>query len=612
MNTLLLSTLPTACAGAVAARPRSVHARRLVAGSAAPGLSDFSRRRSQAPCAQAVRRRSIAASATTPSPSSNGAQVEGLKYDHILLAILDSNPVLSTASRTALVTAAAIATQNSSKLTVMFVDEEGQTVSGQRLQLVQGELLSRGVEATFVEEQVEAASVGKGSAAVGEVADSVEADLVVLSTAAVHDKHVDANLLAEFVPCPVLLLPQLISAGRGLRRPQACQSSSNGASAVATQPGLLLPCGEGGAWDEAGVGHAVVRYFLGDDEQRWFMWYTGRSTACPDLDGVFPSSGSIGLAVSSDGINWQRGSGMVEGARGPQRAQDVGKVLAPNGDWWWFDTCHMNVADVQILSSSSVSSGTGVYWMFYSGGSYEQVALPAGMAQASQAAEGGDLEGLRLRPGLAMSQDGRNWARIESEHHTGALFDVGQEGEWDELFIGGPQVVAAGPRDMRMFYHSYSRTTQRYVVGLATSPDGFKWTKAGPVFEGGSSPDDFDARGAASRCVVRDIDSKQYFMFYEAVAADGRRSIGVAVSKDGLRGWQRCPKPVLEGSGKAGAWDEGGVGCPWAVSMAGGAWRLYYSGRAAAGGGAWSGIGLARSVEGGSVFQGAPSQFERH
>jgi hypothetical protein len=112
--------------------------------------------------------------------------------------------------------------------------------------------------------------------------------------------------------------------------------------------------------------------------------------------------------------------------------------------------------------------------------------------------------------------------------------------------------------------------------------------------------------------VVRDIDSKQYFMFYEAVAADGRRSIGVAVSKDGLRGWQRCPQPVLEGSGKAGAWDEGGVGCPWAVSMAGGAWRLYYSGRAAAGGGAWSGIGLARSVEGGSDFQGAPSQFERH
>lgn len=39
-----------------------------------------------------------------------------------------------------------------------------------------------------------------------------------------------------------------------------------------------------------------------------------------------------------------------------------------------------------------------------------------------------------------MSQDGRNWARIEAEHHTGALFDVGAPGEWDELFIGAPQV----------------------------------------------------------------------------------------------------------------------------------------------------------------------------
>lgn len=57
---------------------------------------------------------------------------------------------------------------------------------------------------------------------------------------------------------------------------------------------------------------------------------------------------------------------------------------------------------------------------------------------------GSSMEGLRLRPGLAMSQDGRNWARIEADHHTGALFDVGAEGEWDELFIGAPQVGFGG------------------------------------------------------------------------------------------------------------------------------------------------------------------------
>lgn len=51
----------------------------------------------------------------------------------------------------------------------------------------------------------------------------------------------------------------------------------------------------------------------------------------------------------------------------------------------------------------------------------------------------------RMRPGLAMSQDGLNWARIEGEHHTGAILDVGEAGEWDELFIANPQAGGRHP-----------------------------------------------------------------------------------------------------------------------------------------------------------------------
>ena len=50
-------------------------------------------------------------------------------------------------------------------------------------------------------------SMESGSVLVGDVADEIEADLVLISSEAVHTKQVDANLLAEFVPCPVLLLP---------------------------------------------------------------------------------------------------------------------------------------------------------------------------------------------------------------------------------------------------------------------------------------------------------------------------------------------------------------------------------------------------------------------
>jgi len=45
------------------------------------------------------------------------------------------------------------------------------------------------------------------SALVGDVADDIKADLVLLSTDCVHEESVNANLLAEFCPCATLLIP---------------------------------------------------------------------------------------------------------------------------------------------------------------------------------------------------------------------------------------------------------------------------------------------------------------------------------------------------------------------------------------------------------------------
>lgn len=133
-----------------------------------------------------------------------------------------------------------------------------------------------------------------------------------------------------------------------------------------------------------------------------------------------------------------------------------------------------------------------------------------------------------------------------------------------------------------------------------------RWEKQGPVFEGGPQGS-FDGAGVGARCVVRDLDSRRFFMFYEGFAADGRRSIGVAVSEDGRGSWQRHEEPVL-GAGEAGAWDAAEVGAPCAVSMAEGRWRLYYSGRDS--NGVWGGVGVALSEEG-QHWKGAPTKFRR-
>jgi hypothetical protein len=105
---------------------------------------------------------------------------------------------------------------------------------------------------------------------------------------------------------------------------------------------------------------------------------------------------------------------------------------------------------------------------------------------------------------------------------------------------------------------------------------------------------------------VIDPDRRRFIMLYEAVAADGTRSVGVATSKDGRGGWARSPAPLLSPAGGRGAWDAGGVGAPCAVPMAGGRgrWTGARGGPGGGGGGGaappgpWEGVGLALSAQG--------------
>lgn len=60
---------------------------------------------------------------------------------------------------------------------------------------------------TFVEKALADEPGGNAAAAVGDTADAAGATLCVLSSDAVHSHAADANLLAEFVDCPLLLLP---------------------------------------------------------------------------------------------------------------------------------------------------------------------------------------------------------------------------------------------------------------------------------------------------------------------------------------------------------------------------------------------------------------------
>jgi hypothetical protein len=279
----------------------------------------------------------------------------------------------------------------------------------------------------------------------------------------------------------------------------------------------------------------------------WLLWHQ--------------SGPRVALSTSMDGLRWS--------------APVSPDPLLPSEDWWTFDTACVRPSDVLLVSSPAASSrrfpSSAVYWLYYTGSTDERFGSPFPDA---------DVPAL---PGLAISQDGRHWARIEGDHHTGALFSVAEEGEksrgWEARCIVAPKVVMHADGDLRMYYHSFDEMSQRHAIGLARSRDGIRWKKTGKVLEGGRAGC-FDECGVQHGHVVRDRAARQYVMVFEGVDADGRVSIGMAVSEDGLKEWRRSSEmPVLCPSYDDEGWDAAGVGSPYLVQMDGAYdWRLYYMG----------------------------------
>ncbi|KAG6654228.1 hypothetical protein CIPAW_05G130800 [Carya illinoinensis] len=293
---------------------------------------------------------------------------------------------------------------------------------------------------------------------------------------------------------------------------------------------LVLDLGPKNSWDSAEIGSPAVKRYIGDNEERWCMWYHGRSDANNTSD-------SVGLAISSNGIHWARGADHV------RSCGDVGLVMNCSNNWWAFDTESIRPSEIVVMSSPIKSS------------------------------QGDDKIGkiFRSLPGLVCSQDGRHWARIEGDHHNK---------EWDSLFIAAPHVFVHRNDDLRMYYHSFDTDKGHFALGIARSRDGIRWVKVGKIM-----------LGVKNACVVRNRKEGNYLMAYEGVSAGGKSSIGLTVSPDGLKNWMRLQgDPIVKPSEEDG-WDNKGVGSPCLVQMEDNEdkWRLYYVG---VGYGGRTGIGM--------------------
>nr|ACU23328.1 unknown [Glycine max] len=130
------------------------------------------------------------------------------QFKHLLLPITDRNPYPSEGTRQAIATTSALAKKYGADITVVVIDaQQKESLPEHETQLssIRWHLSEGGLKDYNLLERL--GDGNKPTAIIGDVADDLNLDLVVISMEAIHTKHIDANLLAEFIPCPVMLLP---------------------------------------------------------------------------------------------------------------------------------------------------------------------------------------------------------------------------------------------------------------------------------------------------------------------------------------------------------------------------------------------------------------------
>lgn len=319
------------------------------------------------------------------------------------------------------------------------------------------------------------------------------------------------------------------------------------------------------------------------------MWYHGRSMEMHNNndDNKLPplSTGRIGRATSRNGLIWQKDTiGSV--------SEDIpGVSLGLNKDAWWsFDVAHCGLGNVLLpMSTPAVLAEGGVYLMYYHGGNYEETPLKDYVLDASSVPDDATVQGMKMRIGIAVSQDGITWGRVEGDDPTGAMvvpFDKKDPNSWEnvavsdmpeELYCAWPDVATnlneneeseeTSADNFLMYYSAMLKDTKEKCIAYATSADGFRWKKQGVCLRPG---DEHDKAGCARCCVFQEASydpatstwtkESDWKMLYEGVSPeDGKHRILLAVSKDGIN-WSK--KGVALDVGAEGAWDCGGVGSP--------------------------------------------------
>ena len=307
--------------------------------------------------------------------------------------------------------------------------------------------------------------------------------------------------------------------------------------------GKVLGTGPTGWCDDYAVGGGVVRW--SEQHGRWLMWYYARDAQFAKDMAPTLGTGRIALAMSDDGVTWERHEGPGYG----------GSILEPSSNLDDFDSGHIGVLDVTQVDDK--------WYLWYLGGDHQAVQTPSGAGP----------KGYRMRSGLAVSTDGENFEKLRGAAPGGAALDF-----MGYTFTTWPNGVHDGEQFV-LYYTTVNAPTMQFGTEVATSPDGVNWAVQGPI-TWTAPPTEHEVKGIMTRHVMENPlqGGQRWLMLYTALDGSDAmvRSIFAAQSDDGLE-WERLYDDPIFTAGSAGNWDDGGVAVPQ-LTKADDELLLYYFG----------------------------------
>jgi len=224
---------------------------------------------------------------------------------------------------------------------------------------------------------------------------------------------------------------------------------------------------------------------------------------------------NIGLAVSTDGYNWNLGSPT--------------SVILPGNLW-----------DSHFVVPGAVISKDSLYYMFYNGGNDNNT----------------------CHVGLAKSFDGKVWTKEALPVFSPLTF-----ANETKVVVNSVVIVS------EMFYMYYSsHKNGRSEICLATSSDGLSWTRhsANPILVPTAN---WESLGIYNPSAIKD--GNIYRMVYMNVAQSSN-SFGLAVSNDGINWEKESSNPFFDASKTYNLWAKN-VQYPFLVKTSTDL-RIYYTG----------------------------------